>query len=65
MKTKKIRRKIRVRKQWTDYIVPLECECGRKYNLTFSLCQPGKTLLMHNQKTILRKPFLDEVDIGD
>ena len=41
-------------RQWTEYeVMPITCECGRKYKLIFRVCTIGK-------QVILDKPYLGE-----
>lgn len=47
IKHKRMRRAKKVRKNWTEYeVFPVTCECGRKYKLVFSICQPGKSTIL-------------------
>jgi len=54
IKHKRMRRAKKVRKNWTEYeVLPITCECGRKYKLVFSVCTQDKDI-------VLDKPYLRE-----
>jgi len=55
MKKIRMRQAKKLSRQWTEYeVMPITCECGRKYKLIFRVCTTGK-------QVILDQPFLGKV----
>lgn len=55
MKTKHMKRKKKIPRQWTTYTIPgMTCSCGKKYRLSFRICDP----LGHGM--VLDVPTLEE-----
>lgn len=58
MKRKRMRRAKKLSRQWTEYeVMPITCECGRKYKMIFRVCTTGKQI-------ILDQPFLGEARVN-